>query len=202
MGLFDVKVKITGMAQAKKLLDPRRYAKVTARTLNKASRQAQTEASREVRETYNITKARLDRHLSFKQARWEDLTVIISAKGKVPGLQWYGARQTSRGASVLVTYTGGRKVIAHAFIAPGAEGKGTGVWVRTGEKVIPVRGRYAGKTSKRTGLPIMRQPMKRLFGPSGVSMYKNLGFPVIVEVVQDKFNKVFSQELRWELSKD
>ncbi len=200
--MFDVKLNIIGMEQTKKFLDPSRYAKVAARALNKASKQAGVEASRDIREKYNITKARLDRHLSVRNARREDLTVIITARGKVPGLQWYGARQTKSGTSVLVTYIGGRKVIAHAFIASGAGGKGTGVWVRTGEKVVPVRGRYAGMISKRTGLPIMRRPMKRLFGPSGVSMYKNLGFPVIVEVVQDKFSKVFLQELRWELTKD
>ncbi|MEK7773431.1 MAG: hypothetical protein AAB307_03715 [Deltaproteobacteria bacterium] len=200
--MIDVKIQINGIEQVKKLLAPDRFAKVAARALNKASNQAGVEAGRSVRATYNITKARLDKYVTVKSARWEDLSVIISARGKVPGLQWYGARQTSRGTSVLVTFTGGRKVMAHAFIAPGADGKGTGVWVRAGAKVVPMRGRYAGKTSKRTGLPIMRQPLERKFGPSGVSMYKNLGFPVIVEVVQEKFNKVFSQELKWELLKD
>ncbi len=55
--MFDVKLKITGMEQAKKLLDSSRYAKVAARVLNKASKQAGVEASRDIRERYNITKA-------------------------------------------------------------------------------------------------------------------------------------------------
>ena len=98
--------------------------KATMRALNRALDQSATEASRKIREVYNILEARLE------------------MRGERIGVIEFGARQVGAGVSVKIKRAGGRDVIPHAFITTlksGALAGYRGVAVREGKGRFPIR---------------------------------------------------------------
>ena len=202
--------RIKGLEDVKDMLDPKRLKKVVTRTLNKVGTQALNAASREIRDTYNIKKARLDAGLKLTKvaasATWENAAVIISARGKPPGLQNFGARQTRKGVTVLVRKDRGRKIVQDGFMGKGVSfgehGRGAGetgtvdlIWKRTGETKRPMsKGRYAG-----TG--ILREPIQKLNMTDTVGMMNVIGSASVKKIVESKMGQIFDHELEWELGK-
>lgn len=168
--------EIKGLKELTDALDPKRYKKVVTRVLNKLGSQSKTAISREVRNTYNIKKDRLDAGFYMRRATWENLAVLLRYSGKTPGLQRFDARTTNRGVTVRVLKIGGRKVVKGAFMP----GKIIGIYKRVGKE---------------------RFPIKRLYGPDIPGMVNTVGEDAAQRVLDEKADKILSHELEYELGK-
>ncbi|MCC7202429.1 MAG: hypothetical protein IT393_07210 [Nitrospirae bacterium] len=182
--MINIKIDIKGMKEVQQALDPKTFQKVITRTMNKTADQARIAATRQIRKEYNIKASRIREGISTTRATWQRPVVIIRTKGRPPGLQHYDARSTKKGVTVKVK--GVRKVVKGGFMPRSI----TGVYKRTGlAPVRATRGKYAGQ---------IREPIKRLFGPSLPSMMKVVGVPEIERVVNEQVQKIFEHELEWE----
>lgn len=191
-----ITVEIEGMDKLKKLLNPKLIAKAEPRALNKTAKLSRTAESKEIRKTYNIKAGRLNRELEKisggNRATVNRPRAIIRGKKltkRNPGLQNYGARQTSKGVSYRVRKDLGRKTMPHAFVATMPEG-GTGIFLRSSKKKIMTKGRYIGKK---------RALIRRKVGPSVVQMMRSVGIDPISHTVAKNFPRLFSHEYNREL---
>ncbi len=173
------KIDFRGIKEALEDMDPKKAVKIMTRTINKITERAEVAMRRKIREEYNIKNDRLKDAITVRKATWTKPEATIRAKGKIPGLQNYDARQTTRGVTVKVTKSGGRKLIAHAFLANMPNG-GIGVFMREGMK---------------------RLPIKRLFGPDVAGMVNKVGVKAIEQSVNDTMEKTFEHELEYEMGK-
>lgn len=171
-----MRFEIKGLKELRDALDPKRYKMIATRVLNKLGSQSKTAISREVRNTYNIKRDRLDAGFYMRRATWEDLAVILRYSGRTPGLQRFDARTTNKGVTVKVLKTGGRKVVRGAFMP----GKIIGVYKRVGKE---------------------RFPIKRLYGPDIPGMVNKVGEDATQRVVDEKADKLLGHELEYELGK-
>ncbi len=171
-----MRFEIKGLKELRDALDPKRYKKIATRVLNKLGSQSKTAISREVRNTYNIKKDRLDAGFYTRRATWEELAVILRYSGRTPGLQRFDARMTNRGVTVRVKVSGGRKVVKGAFMP----GRIIGVYKRVGKA---------------------RFPIKRLYGPDIPGMVNIVGEDVAQRVVDKKADKLLGHEIEYELGK-
>lgn len=168
--------EIKGLKELREALDPKRYKKIATRVLNKLGSQGKTAISREVRNTYNIKRDRLDSGFYMRRATWENLAVLLRYSGRTPGLQRFDARRTNRGVTVKVKKQGGRKVVRGAFMP---------------ERIIGVY-RRVGKE---------RFPIKRLYGPDVPGMVNIVGEDAAQRVIDEKANKILTHEFEYELGK-
>ncbi len=168
--------EIKGLKELRDALDPKRYKKIASRVLNKLGSQGKTAISREVRNTYNIKRDRLDAGFYMKQATWEDLATILRYRGRTPGLQHFDARRSNRGVTVKVRKASGRKVVQGAFMP---------------EKIVGIY--------KRVGKD--RFPIKRLYGPDVPGMVNTVGEDAAQRVVHEKADKILAHEFDYELGK-
>jgi len=169
---FEVK----GLKELREALDPKRYKKIATRVLNKLGSQTKTAVSREVRNTYNIKRDRLDSGFYMRRATWENLAVLLRYRGKTPGLQHFDARRTSRGITVKVRKSSGRKVVRDAFMPK----RIIGVYKREGKE---------------------RFPIKRLYGPDVPGMVNTVGIEAAERVIDEKANKLLAHEFEYEMRK-
>ena len=168
--------EIKGLKELRDALDPKRYKKIATRVLNKLGSQTKTAVSREVRNTYNIKRDRLDSGFYMRRATWESLAVLLRYRGKTPGLQHFDARRTSRGVTVKVRKQGGRKVVQGAFMP---------------KRIIGIY--------KREGME--RFPIKRLYGPDVPGMVNTVGIEAAQQVLDEKAERILSHEFEYELRK-
>ena len=176
---MDIKIKIEGINEVRRSIDPRRYTKIMTRTLNKVGAQGKTAISQQLRKTYNIKKDRIDKSFSIRKASNASLTYEMRIKGRSPGLQHYDARQARKGVTVKIIKASGRKVVKSGFMAKTPQGA-MAVWRRVGAE---------------------RMPIERLYGPSVVGMANKVGINSFQAVVNDKINKVFAHEFEWEMAR-
>lgn len=144
----------------------KRIERVQRRTVGTLRRRLRTEARRDIQREYNLKAADINQRLSVS-TRYDGIALVGRASGI--NLIHFSARQTARGVSYRVKKTGGRKLLAHAFIRSTRSGKGPFVWLRgaAGSKYSassPGKNRYIG----RHGYPIFQQ-----FGPSVAQMLKH-----------------------------
>jgi len=168
--------EIKGLKELREALDPKRYRKIATRVLNKLGSQTKTAVSREVRNTYNIKRDRLDSGFYMRRATWENLAVLLRYRGKTPGLQHFDARRTSRGITVKVRKSGGRRVVQGAFMP---------------KRIIGIY--------KREGME--RFPIKRLYGPDVPGMVNTVGIEAAQQVLDEKAERILSHEFEYELRK-
>lgn len=136
--------------------------KVLAKTMKETGGELKTEASRAIRERYNLSASRVREGLTMVS---NVDGIALKGEGRPLGLQHFDARVSkgkARQVSVRVLKAGGRKNIKGGFMAQGL------VWRRDLKKgkVYPKKGRYVG-----TG--IKRQPLEKLPGPSVGAMLLN-----------------------------
>lgn len=108
-------------------LKDRDMKRAVAVALNRTAAGVQVEASRKIRETYNVSARELRRAFSIKKAWGGNLVATVRASGKALNVIGFGARKTAKGVSFAIK-KGSRKRIDGAFIATinGYEG----VWMR------------------------------------------------------------------------
>ena len=145
--------------------------------LNKIIRKAKTATSRRVREVYNIKAKDLNQYIKVFRATNSNLEATLMITGKRIPLHLFGMRKSSRGVSVLVKKTSGRKIVAHAFTN---EKLGEGIWKRKGKPRFPVR---------------------RLKTLSAPKMYEQEAVIVFEKLTKEELGKTMKHELTYYLSK-
>lgn len=171
-----MRFEVKGLKELQDALDPKRYKKIATRVLNKLGSQTKTAVSREVRNTYNIKRDRLNAGFYMKRATWENMAVLLRYKGRTPGLQHFDARRTNKGVTMKVRKAGGRKVVRGAFMP---------------ERIIGVY-RREGKG---------RFPIKRLYGPDVPGMVSTVGLEAAEKIIDEKADRILTHEFEWEMRK-
>jgi len=90
-----------------------------SRAINRTLTAVGTEASVQVRKTYNLKASRVKKNFLTRKATKNNLSASWRSRGEPVGLIQFGARQTQRGVSVKVETADPRKVIDHTFIQVG-----------------------------------------------------------------------------------
>mgnify|MGYP001575259002 CR=1 FL=1 len=119
-------------------------SKATVRALNRALDQSATEVSKRVREVYNLKHRAVLKAMRKLRANRNRLRAVIEIRGSRIGLIEFDAHWTRnmRGASIREKISGGRKTIAHSFIATIRSGRFAGyrgVAVREGHERYLIR---------------------------------------------------------------
>ena len=148
----------------------REFPQAAVRALNRTGRAAEVQANREIRRTWNISRAEVDKALTHRTSGVNRISKrgvmeyrIRARGGRVPWIK-FNPRQTSTGVSVSIV-KGQRKVVPHAFIQEMQSGH-LGVFVRRGPKRATTKGTY-----KNTG--ILRQPIIERFTISVAEMFSS-----------------------------
>ena len=110
-------------------------------------RAMRAEASRQIRDRWNIKAARVNKALStvFPRSGSELVWKVRSSYGPTP-LADFGARQTKRGVTVVIRKGGSRTLIPGAFLATMKSGH-VGVFTRVGKARLPIQERFGPKIS-------------------------------------------------------
>jgi len=148
-----ITVKLEGLDTMLALLDPRQYRDAASNAMGKLAAQAKTEASRVIRDKYNIKKSDLDPKINIERAGSDNLVAVLRATGRPIDLTYFGAKQLTaqnqvitrkvgrqlkraskmgQGVTVQILKHGPPTYLPHAFIATMPNGK-IGVFTRTGK---------------------------------------------------------------------
>ena len=166
--------------------------------LNKTATQGKTVQIRAIRKKYNVPAKDLDpkdnRRFRIIRASINNLTAVIQLFGRVIGLRHFGMRKRGQGVSVKVRKDRGRKTVKGGFAAPAPGSSTNRIWKRTGE---PKRRMETGRYKATSVKPILREPIKPLWGPSPTGMAKDVGVQKETErVVREYFFKNYLRELK------
>ncbi len=179
-----ITVKVTGLQQATKNLlaistDTPRDMK---RLMGTARRRAASTGNTAARAVYNVNRNRLASAFTVLDAG--DLTFLLKGARAPISLLSYGARQVSRGLSVIVKKARGRSLIKSGFINPSPQGALV-PWKRTGAAPRRMQaGRYKGED---------REPIAPLYGPSAADMLLN---PEVGAKLQADFVEKVGKEIQ------
>lgn len=156
--------------------------KALASALNKTIAQGQTAMSREIRQEFNISAAKVReklqiRRASFKQGAFAMEAVLMSkdpsGRRRAINLINFGARVTKAGLTAKIKRTGGRVLIKGAFIG----NKGRTAFKRAGKERLPIR-------------PLQTIDVPQMFNTKRINAK-------VVRLLKDKFPEVFAREARF-----
>lgn len=174
--------------------------KVTAGTLNKVGRKANTAARKFITANYNIKARSLKLgnlvNLRRADARKPNPTFTIFIRKQARGLMKYGAKRLKRGVSVRVTKT--RKKIASAFISS---------WRRGGiqqPQFVFVRDKTLGTVTRisRSGKAYKDTKRRSLIGPSIAQLYNSRKVSVVInKTITENYQPVFDEDFKKRLEK-
>ena len=186
--MIEIKFEPVGLDKALKSLDPKHVTQAAYRAINDAARASRTEASRRIREKFNLPASRVNQEVkTIKLAKRSDLSATIQAQGRPIGLTNFGARWVRNAASGSRTTTktkstfskrkskntgvnvrilkGKTTRLPSAFIGRGARGKVKGAGsLHVFQRVDKGKGSYLINKSVITLPSMMKQPdvMKNL----------------------------------------
>jgi Prophage minor tail protein Z (GPZ) len=142
---------------------PRRTTKATMRALNRALTSGNAELARLIAKDMGLKVSEVKAALKSTPATETRLEVKLSASAKRIPLAKFAARQTRKGVSYnLGAGGGGRKVLAHSFIATVGSGH-TGVFTRKTAKRLPIDQKFGPSIGgvlaryRRQGIAKMRE---------------------------------------------
>jgi len=175
--MFTVELK--GIDEAIKRHDPKRVIAAARQAINRTADSTRTEASRAIREEYNIKPAKINERLKVeKKAGGNDLTAVIVAKGKGLPLTDFDAKQEG----VIVNQKGFRYTRKAGRIGNLRHGGVLTAIIKTasGRKEVP--GKYGNKPFlthlKKSGKPVVwertgkdRMSLKTRFGPGAAILF-------------------------------
>lgn len=187
----DISKALAKFVDVKEAFSSRHVNLALARTINRATASGVTYASRDIRDTYKIKKADIDRKIGRRKAQAAKPIGAISTYGTPISLNYFRPKQNKKG--VAVTIKGKRKQIDHAFLAtmpprsrdgtrlhgPGKQGvfmRGTGYDLENGYKYKP-----GG-----------RLPITRLITVSEGVMFGN---PKVLDITQDRIEDMFTDRM-------
>ena len=201
-----VRIQLIGKEEAIDIWGTKPVNAAMRSTLVRVAKTAVGTASAEIRRVYNIKKAALDKKMASKVA---GDSVLITVSGRGISLSYFGARQfvvnktITRGKARLVTK---RRSRVHAF-------QGVEVEVEKGNKtqlrsafMAKMKSGHIGVMHRWSGDKKMKGKNKAAIGEKAVvsltTMIQNHGVqPPILAKVQDDFDKVFKQQLAYQMSK-
>lgn len=116
--------------------------RVIGAALNKTIAKGKSEMSRQIRSEFNIKASDVNAQLKIRRASAQNANLLatLEAFGKRRGqrsrnVMLFRAKQTRQGVTVQIKKSGGRKLIAHAFIG----NNGRTVFVREGKSRLPIK---------------------------------------------------------------
>jgi hypothetical protein len=169
--------------------------KAITRTINKTAVQGKTQATREIKEQYQISTRVVGRGISIRRAGRGVLQAVIKVEGRPLPMIAFQAKKDARGVSVVIK--GRRVVVPHAFIAT----------LKSGHKGVFARGGYKGGFEKngqqfgRFQFGKQRFPIGELFTASLPQGFNNkVVKDKVVKRINEQFPKVLGQEIAYLLS--
>ena len=179
---------------------PRITKRVTAGTLNKVGRKANTAAKKFITSNYNI-KARslkLGNLVSLRtaDARKPNPAFTIFIRKRARGLFKYGAKQLKTGVSVRVTKA--RKKISSAFISS---------WRKGGiqqQQFVFLRDKALGTVTRisKSGRPYKATKRRSLLGPSVAQLYNSRKVRVVInKTIVENYQPVFDADFKKQLDR-
>ena len=148
MASLQVKLDIDPVLRSLDRLGIQLAEKAITRSLNKTINSVKTDASRKIREELTLLDKDVKRDLAVRRARRGELAAAVVVTVRRTGLIKFRARQTARGVTVQVKRKGGRKLLAHAFIAKMPSGH-RGVFEREkGVKRLPINELLSGSVGQ------------------------------------------------------
>jgi hypothetical protein len=159
--------------------------KATARAVNRTMEQAMTDMSREIRQEFNITAAKVREKLFLRRAGFKggQLSIEAALLSKTKdgrrslNLINFQARQNREGVAVKIKRAGGRKTLKGAFIG----NKGRTVFRRRGKDRLPID-------------PIQTIDVPMMFNTKKINA-------VVVRKIKDKFPAIWEREVRFYTSR-
>jgi hypothetical protein len=156
--------------------------KATVRALNRTVEQARTDMSREIRQTYNLSAAKVREKLFIKRARFTQGSLRIEAELSSSGPKGrravniinFQARQTKKGLTAKIKKQGGRVLVAkRGFIG----NKGRTAFTRVGDERLPIR-------------PLQTIDVPQMFNAKRINS-------VVVRKIREKFPTIWEREVRY-----
>jgi len=138
---MSASIEIQGLREVQALLNsfPQRAKTIISRSLNDAATHTVTDASRRVRQTWNLNVKEAKAGYIVVKSSPQTLESRVIVKGKPVPLMAFKPRQTKKGISVTIK-KGHRTMLRSAFIATMRSGH-VGVYKRVGRKRLPIRER-------------------------------------------------------------
>lgn len=131
------------------------HPKIMARALNHTGGVVTTAVRRQVASQMGVKQAVVRNGMRTKRASPDDQSFAIIGHGRPMSEKLFGPRQTKAGVTTMSW--GKRTLLRGTFIGPGK--LGGHVFSRTGEKVVPEKGRWKG-----TG--VKREKIEKKWGPA------------------------------------
>lgn len=223
-----ITAKFEGLDDFRALLHPDQYKKAATSAVNKLADQGRAEASRSIREQYNLKVADVNKKFTMKRSRDADLRAVIEAAGKPIPLIYFNANQltaqnrlitrtmgkqlkraSTRAQGVTIQITKGQTItLPHAFIATMANGH-IGVFTRANH---PAKSQYDNSKRRttnrpyvkvnRTQSPKMRQAIvEKAFVTIPTVFGGRTTMPRVKQMISDKWPAVMRHEMDYFLSK-
>lgn len=199
----EFKIELIGVKKALEMFDPEKVRKAAIATMNRTAATAKTEASKIIRQDYNVRAARLSQYLRLTaRARGNMLEATISGRGLGMALAYFDPRQAGK----RIKYAGRGKERRGQLTSRRARGGDLSVLVKRGGGRKIVTGKYGNKpflTQMKTGhigvyvrTGSARKPIEQLLGPGVGGLF---GSRRIMTAVTARINKYFGPEFKHQL---
>ena len=193
-------IRIKGLKNAIKDLNPRIYQSALAATVNDLSGAVKTEVAQRIKTRYTIQSSRVKAGIRIKtRAIRLRPQAVIEFMRKPPGLQHYKAIQITT-AGVRYSVKGKGKEIAKRQLKRGKPTQGVSVEVIRGQRKV-VRGAFLAQM-RRGGIGIWRtkkgtkRKLERLYGPSVGGIFRAIGGEEIARrIINERILRVFSRQI-------
>jgi len=202
---MEFKVDVKGVKEALENIDAKKVVRATTRALNRSAASGRTEASKQIRQQYEIKKMDLDKHLTVEKANYSKLTAALTAvssflKARIPLIQF----KVKQSGTKIVRQKGrsiSLKKGAKAWAAPVQVQikKGSGWKTITGAFVAKMKSGHIGVFQRRG---TARTPIKELSTVDVPLMFSNKDVMNKTKSrIVEQFDKDFAHELDRELKK-
>ena len=175
-------------------LDPKWVDMAATKALNDAARSARAEASRSIRQKFNISASRVNKEIrNIKFAKRGDLHAIIQASGRPIGLTHFGARWTRNVGKTARTTTSKKSMIAKR------RSKQTGVKVKILKgKMTHLSGAFIGRARRGKvdgagGLHVFERTKRGLINKAVITLPSMMSQENVIKSMIDKANEVFEK---------
>lgn len=107
-----ITVELKGLDKALSHLSRQSVARAASLAINEAARQTRTEASRAIRQKFNLSSARVNKEVrNIKLSTRANLTAVVSAQGRPVGLTNFGAKWVRNVGGVARTTTAKKSTV-------------------------------------------------------------------------------------------
>lgn len=172
-------------------------ARALTSTVNKTVDQAKTEMSRQIRNEFNISAAKVRDALVVHGATYKNGIFAIEASLESPAKRGrslnvinFGARPAPMGVSVQIKKGGARAVIPGAFIG----NQGRTVFIRVPGTTMASRSRYAGTKHAQEIAPVQTIEVAQMFNTRRVNAR-------VIAFIESKLPALFDHEVQFYLDR-